>query len=503
MSDNHFNRKVTDQIDEGLITLSQGALVQVNHAMEALTGFDRDTLLDMALDQLLDPVPPLSAPRKSGDPAAAGTAAVRYESHLTTAHGPACDVAVSVHAVQENDETPDILIVRNIAEQKKMQQELLKSRQLESIAALSGGIAHDYNNLLTAIMGNISLVMTGIPEDDAIYDWLSQAMEAALIAKELTNRLITFSKGGAPQKTTVDIAGLIESATEFALSGSNIIAEFDVPSDLWCADVDRTQIGQAIHNLVINAREAMPEGGTLFVSASNQRSIRDGALARTGRFIVVDIKDTGCGIPPETLDHIFDPYFSTKEMGAQRGMGLGLSIANSIIEKHGGQIMVEAPPHEGARFKVVLPASRSACTAEPVGEAPGPPETSVLSGRLLVMDDEEMIRKLAGSMLGQLGFETEFAGTGEAAIAAYEAALQAGRRFDAVILDLTVRGGMGGKEAIRHLRALDPDVKAIVSSGYANDPGVTHFSEFGFCGVVAKPYRIAEIRQKLKSILGP
>ena len=378
----------------------------------------------------------------------------------------------------------------------------MKSRQLESIAALSGGIAHDYNNLLTAIMGNISLALTSIPEDEPMYEWLSQAQEASLIAKELTNRLITFSKGGVPQKETVNIAGLIESATEFALSGSNISAEFTIPADLWCADVDRTQIGQAFHNLVINAREAMPDGGTIIVTAGNETAIPDGAVRRDGRYVVVSIKDHGSGIPPEALGKIFDPYFSTKMMGDQRGMGLGLSIANSIIEKHEGRIVVHAPPGEGAIFHVFLPASAASCEAVAPPEKPHRSTKPFGTGKILVMDDEAMIRKLAGNVLGKMGFATAFACNGEEALAAYEAAMTAGEPFNLVILDLTVKGGMGGKETIRQLRLMDPDVKAIVSSGYSNDPGVVHYTEHGFCGVVAKPYRIDEIRQQLEEILG-
>ena len=495
MTIEHLCFKIIDQIDEGVLLIEKGALVYFNTAVEEMTGFDRKTLMNMALHQLLDPVPEAALFTSSN------TKGPAYESSMTMAGGQSCAVAVSVHTILEEDRPVSVLIVRNIAERKKMQRDLLKARQLESIAALSGGIAHDYNNLLTAIMGNISLALTGIPEDDAIYDWLSQAQDAALIAKELTNRLITFSKGGAPQKETVDIAGLIESATEFALSGSNIIAEFDIACDLWCADVDRTQIGQAFHSLVINAREAMPEGGTLYVSANNQESMRDGGFEKPGRFVAVAIKDTGSGIPPEALDRIFDPYFSTKEMGNERGMGLGLSIANSIIEKHGGRVFVDAHPGNGALFTVVLPASKAVCETAFVPELEDMSEQSLFSGRILVMDDEEMIRKLAGNMLAKIGFEASFACNGEEAIAAYAEAMKADRPFDAVILDLTVKGGMGGKDAIRHLHELDSNVKAIVSSGYANDPGVTHFSEYGFCGVVAKPYRFGEIRSKLKAIL--
>lgn len=501
MTADKFDFTIIDQIDEGVITLEDGVVRQVNRAMERLTGRERSDLLGLPLTGLLDPLPAgFSSP--DAPSAVPSERAAVYESSLQTSSGHALDVGVSLHSVPELPGAAQVLVVRDIAERKKMEQELLKSRQLESIAALSGGIAHDYNNLLTAIMGNISLALTGIPEDDAIYDWLSQAQEAALVAKELTNRLITFSKGGAPLKETVNIGGLIESATEFALSGSNIVAEFEMPADLWCSDVDRTQVGQAFHNLVINAREAMEEGGRICVRAENRTAMAHGSTVKAGRYVAVAIEDQGGGIAPDMLARIFDPYFSTKEMGDQRGLGLGLSIANSIIEKHEGRIAVETTPGEGTCFTVFLPASAETCEAPACPEQPRPPATSRASGKILVMDDEAMIRTLAGNMLAKLGYEAAFARNGEEALAAYETARAEGRPFDLVILDLTVKGGMGGKETMQRLRECDPDVKAIVSSGYANDPGVTHFAAYGFAGVVAKPYRFDEIRRQLDAILG-
>jgi PAS domain S-box-containing protein len=502
MSTAQLNRKIINHIDEGVITLENGSIIHVNSAVEAMTGMQRAELLKLSLPQLLDPPPPINVQVTGENQTAPFGKALAYESSLTMTEGQSCCVAVSVHDLHEGEDGIEIIIVRDIAEHKKMRKELQKSRQLESIAALSGGIAHDYNNLLTAIMGNISLALTSIPEDDPMFEWLSQAQDAAMIAKELTSRLITFSKGGVPQKETVNIAGLIESATEFALSGSNIIAEFDIATDLWCADIDRTQIGQAFHNLVINAREAMPDGGTVTVTAGNETVMPEGAVQKNGRYVVVSIEDNGSGIPPEALGKIFDPYFSTKMMGDERGMGLGLSIANSIIEKHEGKIAVDAPPGEGALFRVFLPASAANCEAAARPEKARTSTQPFGSGKILVMDDEAMIRKLAGNILGKMGFETAFACNGEEALAAYEAAMTAGQPFDLVILDLTVKGGMGGKDTIRQLRLLDPNVKAIVSSGYSNDPGVIHFTEHGFCGVVAKPYRIDEIRQQIEEILG-
>ena len=501
MTTEQIHKQIIDHIDEGIITLVGGAIIHVNKAMQAMTGKHWSRLQSLSLENLFDPPPPFSLMIGQGTSEERTKKPLSYESMLIMTEGPPCAVAISVHSIGEEAEGNAIIVVRDIAEHKKMQRELLKSRQLESIAALSGGIAHDYNNLLTAIMGNISLALTTIPEEDPSHEWLAQAQDAALIAKELTSRLITFSKGGVPHKETVNIAGLIESATGFALSGSNIIAEFDIATDLWHADVDRTQIGQAFHNLVINAREAMPDGGRVFVQAENENCLIDGQVCRNGRFIAVSIKDYGCGIPPDALDRIFDPYFSTKEMGDERGMGLGLSIANSIIEKHDGKIIVNAPPGEGAQFKVILPASDATRETAISPENDCQVEKSCDSGKILVMDDEAMIRKIAGNILVKLGFEVTFACNGEEAISAYQAAMADHDPFDAVILDLTVKGGMGGKETIRKLHDMDPDVKAIVSSGYSNDPWVTHFTDYGFCGVVAKPYRIDELRQQLAEIL--
>ena len=501
MSTSQLNRNIINHIGEGVITLHRGGIRHVNSAMERMTGIKRAELSKRSLPQLLDPPPPVDLPTGGDELKEQTGRALEYESSLAMAAGQTRDVAVSVHHVKDGEDGVDIIIVRDIAERKKMQQELLKSRQLESIAALSGGIAHDYNNLLTAIMGNISLALSSISEADPMHEWLSQAQEASMIAKELTSRLITFSKGGVPKKETVNIAGLIQSATEFALSGSNITVNFDIPDDLWCADIDRTQVGQALHNIIINAREAMPDGGEIQVYANNEMMMNNGVTQINGRYVAVSIKDNGNGIPPEALGLIFDPYFSTKVMGDQRGMGLGLSIANSIIEKHEGKITVDATLDKGALFRVFLPATSINCETTPKKKKAILPAKSFGSGKILVMDDEAMIRKLAGNILGKMGFDTIFACNGEEALEAYETAMKADEPFDIVILDLTVKGGMGGKETIRQLRALDPDVKAIVSSGYSNDPGVTHYSEHGFCGVVAKPYRIDEIRQQIEEIL--
>jgi nitrogen-specific signal transduction histidine kinase/CheY-like chemotaxis protein len=374
-------------------------------------------------------------------------------------------------------------------------------RQLESMAALSGGIAHDYNNLLTAIMGNISLALAQIDSDCQLSDLLEQALEASRLAKTLTRRLITFSKGGQPTKKPTDMVSLVENTAAFSLSGSNIRCEIKPSNGTWPAYIDAQQIGQAIHNLMINAAESMPSGGTVLISFENTTVESTHSILVPGRYIDVAIKDQGAGIPAKHIQRIFDPYFSTKAKGTIKGTGLGLSISRSIICNHGGEITVCSRVGAGTTFHVLLPASEAAADCvQPVSDAEDvePSDQPVFGqGKILVMDDEAMIRELAGNMLGHLGYDVDFAEAGQEAVRKYQAALDASAPFDAVILDLTIKGGMGGQETIRRLKRIDPTVKAIVSSGYADNPVIANYNQHGFCDVVAKPYEMIEFSQKL------
>ena len=379
--------------------------------------------------------------------------------------------------------------------------ELQRTRQLESIAALSGGIAHDYNNLLTAIIGNVSLIQSYVDPQDIIYKLLNEVNEAAIVAKSLTQKLITFSRGGAPLKETTDMAALVRSVTEFSLSGSNIKCQFDVADDLWLVDVDKTQVSQAVHNLVMNAREAMPEGGVITVLAGNVQNI-DGVRAPTAsRWVRLSIIDQGKGIAPEDMDKIFNPYFSTKQRGNQKGTGLGLSICHSIIRNHDGKMAIDSSPGAGTTVNLYLPASMNALPAisavkpcKLMTPIPG-------CGRILVMDDEEMIINMAGRILARLGYESAFARNGSEAVALYEEALNTEQPFDAVVLDLTVRGGMGGEEAMHHLLDIDPQVKVIVSSGYSDSPVMQDYKKYGFSAAAGKPYSLIELSQALDHVL--
>ena len=300
---------------------------------------------------------------------------------------------------------------------------------------------------------------------------------------------------------TSPVSPLVQRATEFSLSGSKVKCEFYIPNGLWPVEIDETQIGQAIYNLVMNAREAMSTGGTLRVVAENASISEDLLTLKPGKYVKISFQDQGGGIPKKHLNRIFDPYFSTKQKGVQKGMGLGLSICHSIIKGHGGDVGVDSQETVGTTFTVYLPASTVKASDKQTEKRNMRETVADRKGRVLVMDDEEMIRDLVGRILRSLGYEVEFSQDGAEAIEIYKKAMASEEPFDAVVLDLTVRGGMGGKAAIRNLVEIDPNVKGIVSSGYCDDPVMTDFTKYGFSGVVSKPYTVNELGETLNKIL--
>lgn len=383
---------------------------------------------------------------------------------------------------------------RDISNQKLMEKEMQKVEKLESLGILAGGIAHDFNNILTAILGNVSLAKMPGRCDEKIIKRLTDAEKACERAKDLTQQLLTFAKGGTPIKKTAAIAELIRDTAGFALRGSNVRSEVSIAEDLWAVDVDEGQISQVIHNLVINADQAMPQGGVLKLRAENMRIDANKVIPLPeGNYIAIAIIDQGVGIPKEYVAKIFDPFFTTK----QKGSGLGLASSYSIISNHGGHITVESAPGIGSTFTFYLPASEKKIE----NKKPAAEIAPTGNGKILVMDDEDLIRDVARDILNSLGYETDLARDGAEALALFRRAKDVGKPYAAVIMDLTIPGGMGGEEAVKKLHAIDPDAKAIVSSGYSTGPIMSDFKTYGFSGVITKPYRIADMGKTLQLII--
>ena len=409
--------------------------------------------------------------------------------------------------VKRLNESLEQRVAERTAELVKVNEEIVKMQKLESVGLLAGGIAHDFNNYLQGILSNIAMAKIYVDPDNKGYASLRESEKAVIQAKNLTQQLLTFSKGGEPIKSVFPASELIKESVNFALSGSNVGCRFDLPEDLWPIEVDRGQMNQVFSNLLINADHAMPKGGTINIKAENINiEVKDSLPLQAGSYVKIAIGDQGTGISEEDLQKIFDPYFTTK----QKGSGLGLSIIYSIIKKHGGFISVESKIGVGTTFHVYLPASQKEILKEPdkiknEGACPalveGKEAPITFKGKILIMDDEDIFRAVTGEHLKLLKYEVEGAGNGTDAIEMYKEAMDSDNPFDAVILDLTVRDGMGGKEALMALLAIDPSVAAVVTSGYSNDKVMANFKEYGFKGVVNKPYEIYELDEALQKVI--
>ncbi len=394
-------------------------------------------------------------------------------------------------------------IIRDISDRKNKEQELLRNRNLESVGVLAGGIAHDFNNLLMAVLGNIFLARNQVGPEHPAVQRLNDAERASLMAKDLVQQLVTFSKGGEPFKRVLALEHLLRDTVNLALVGSGVACECHVAEDLKAVEADEAQIRQVIHNLIANAREATDGGGAISLVASNAvLEEKEGIPLPPGAYVTIVVQDTGKGIPEQHLGKVFDPYFSTKQLGSQKGMGLGLALCHSIVKKHGGHISVRSKHREGSTFSVYLPASdKRAVTAKATPE-PHPVERESSKGRILVMDDVAVVRDISVAMLNHLGFEVVCTKDGREAVDQYRREYERGTPFDAVILDLTVKGGMGGDRAVEELLAIDPGVRAIISTGYLREPIMEDYVTRGFKAAIAKPYKIEELGSLLQRIIG-
>ena len=495
-------------IGDGVITCDvDGKVIMMNSSAEKLTGWTLNDAIGQPLKAVFDVTVDLASQakaQKSGYRSEAQSILLNLPEQVTlTAREGSEHIIEQVASPirdSKNEVAGVVLVFRDITARQRAEAERRKAETLEQLGLLAGGIAHDFNNLLTAIIGNISLASLLLPPDDEMAERLDDAKNASLRARDLAQQLLTFARGGAPIKKTASIAKLIQDTVSFSLRGSRNRSEFEIAPDLASAEIDAGQISQVIANLVVNADQAMPNGGTLYVTCDNFCYDTNDAVIPDlvpGDYVRVRIRDEGVGIPEKYLKRIFDPYFTTKT----KGNGLGLATAYSIVKNHTGLMTVESEVHVGTTFTMYLPAAAEledqASIETPTKLTPEMTGT----GRVLVVDDEDAIRDLVEFTLTRLGYQVSQAATALQGVELYQEKLRVGKRFDVVILDLTLPGGMGGKEALKKLLEIDPTVNAIVSSGYATDATMSRYQDFGFRGVIAKPYEAAELGKIVPDVI--
>ena len=493
-------------IGDGVITTDvNGKVIMMNSEAEKLTGWNSKEVIGQPLKSVFDVTVDLAAQakaQKSGYRSEAQSILLNLPENVTLTSRDGSERVIEQVASPIRDNKNEIagvvLVFRDITARQRAEAERRKAETLEQIGLLAGGIAHDFNNLLTAIIGNISLASLLLPPGAEMAQRLDDAKNASVRARDLAQQLLTFARGGAPIKKAASIGKLIQDTVSFSLRGSRNRSEFEFGADLAPAEIDPGQISQVIANLVVNADQAMPNGGTLHVSCENFCYDVDDAVIpdlAPGDYVRVRIRDEGVGIPEKYMKRIFDPYFTTKP----KGNGLGLATAYSIIKNHNGLVTVDSEVHVGSTFTIYLPA---ALHEDLPVEAPRISTPAISgTGRVLVIDDEHAIRNLVQFTLTRLGYQVWQSATAYEGVNIYKEKFQAGERFDVVILDLTLPGGMGGKEALKKLIEIDPTVNAIVSSGYATDATMSRYQDFGFRGVIAKPYEAAELGKIVHDVI--
>ena len=479
------------------ISTLAGTLTDINESFTRSTGFQRDEVIGRSFVDLGIMSPDIF--ERIGKQLAEQGHVYAMEIRHPKKTGEFCIQLFSAEMMEIGDARYILAAAQDITSHKQMEAELTKTRNLESIGTLAGGIAHDFNNLLMAVTGYISLAKILLPSDSQGFSFLADAERISLAGKELTQKLITFSKGGTSVRNVVDLAPVIAHASRMAFAGSNIQSDHSIEESLFPVYADPTQILQVIQSVLINAKEAMPQGGTVRVTAGNCTPLKGKNVdLPDGDYVRISIEDCGKGIREEDLPRIFDPYFTTKDMGPERGMGMGLAVVYSIVKRHNGHVSVESKPVGGTTVHIYLPAY-TGDMGSPQNRKDVPREKAA---KVLYMDDDENVRNVGRVFIAGLGYRVVTAANGGEAVKLYAEALDKGKGFDAVILDLTVRGGMGGKEAFDAIRAVDTKVKAIISSGYTDDPVLSGYAGHGFKAAIVKPYKVEELKETLERVIG-
>lgn len=495
--------KMLESIGEGVIAVNKELdVIFANKMSASICGFEGENISGRRISEVFKLINVISR-KETPNPAektmqTLQIVGLEHNSAIITPSGEEKFLsASSAPILDENHNLKGaILVFRDISDRKRMEEELLKMSKLEALGVLAGGIAHDFNNLLTGITGNISYAKFIIAEDSPAQEALNTAEQIAFKAKDLTSQFRTFSKGGAPVKKAVHISESLKPIVEFALRGSRVKTLFNIDGDLWPAEIDEGQINQLITNIVLNAVQAMPEGGNLFVTAVNELVGKGNPMSlAAGKYVKFSFRDEGHGIAAQDLTKIFDPYYSTRPAGS----GLGLTASYSIVRKHGGIITAESVYGSGATFNVFLPASlEGAGHLEPDHKKS---KSSSAGRKILVMDDESIVREVTSNLLKHLGYEVHTVNNGSEAIAAFVRAHEENRPFDALILDLIVPGDLGGQEVLQQLNARGLDAKAIAASGFSNETIMAEYKRYGFCAMISKPYKIKELDEMIQKII--
>ncbi|MDD5312953.1 MAG: PAS domain S-box protein [Dehalococcoidia bacterium] len=470
----------------------EGNFVYVNEAAYKTRGYTRDELLGASIYQIVAPQYHAIVGHKVKDIFKKGK--ISFEAAHLRKDGSVFPVDVQMSVVEMNGKTLILSVIHDITQRKKIEEELIRTLKIDSVAQHVGGIARQFNTILSTIIGNTGIAIAESTPQASYYRLLEEIEQAAVRARELSKQIINFTDRGAPVKRTVPIASLLRDTANFVLSGSNVWCNFYIDENLHKVEADEGQLSQALNNIILNASQAMPGGGIIRLSAKNTFLEEDDIPnLKEGDYILITIEDRGPGIPHAELSKIFDPYFTTKK----DRLGLGLSIAYSIIKNHGGLITVESVQHKGTTVHIYLPASTA--KEEAAESRAGAPASPV---RILIVDDEVVVRNEGARMLRRLGYhKVEFAADGTEALQKYNQAIRVGSPFRVVILDLSIPGSMGGKETIKALLKVDPEASIIVSSGYFDEPLISNFRRYGIKGALSKPFKLEELRMILQEIL--